>query len=100
MGEHATVEFERGQERAFHVAVAVDEPRNHDLAADVDLPPAAVFAEGSDDSVAANRDVALQELAADEIEDPPALEHDVRLVEPLPLLDRPRKKSDGVAHEC
>ena len=76
----------------FDVAVGVDEPRNHDLAADVDLAPPAVFAEGSDDPVAADRDVALHELAADEIEDPPALEHDVRLVEPLPLLDRATKE--------
>ena len=48
---------------------------------------AAVFAERSDDAVVADRDVALDQLAADEIEDPPALQHHVRRVEPLPLLD-------------
>ena len=41
----------------------------------------------------------LSEFAADEIENPPALQHDVGLGEPLPLLDRASKKGDGVAHE-
>ena len=41
----------------------------------------------------------LSKFAADEIENPPAFQHHVRLGEPLPLLDRASKKGDGVAHE-
>ena len=38
------------------------------------------------------------QFAADEIEDPSALEDDVGLGEPLPLLDGAAEKGDGVAH--
>ena len=82
------------------MAVGVDETRNDNLAADVDLAFAAVFAERSDDAVAADRNVALDEFTADEIENPPALQHKVGLREPLPLLDGATKKGDGVAHPC
>ena len=34
----------------------------------------------------------------DEIENPPALQHQVGLGESLPLLDGPLEKGDGVAH--
>ena len=80
------------------MAVGVDETRNDNLAADVDLAFAAVFADRSDDAVVADRNVALDELTADEIENPPALQHKVGLREPLPLLDGATKKGDGVAH--
>ena len=72
--------------------MGVDEAGNHDLAADVDLAHAAIFAERAHDPVGADRDVALDELAADEIENPPALQHDVRLGEPLALLDGAAKE--------
>ena len=98
MGEHAAVEFERGQERGFDMAMGVDEARDDDLAADVDLARAAIVAHRSDDPVAADRDVAFDEFAADEIEDPPALEHEIGFREALPLLDGATKKGDGVAH--
>ena len=98
MGEHAAVEFERSQKRGFDVAMGVDETRNDDLAADVDLALAAIFAHRSDDPVVADRNVACNEFAADEIENPPALQHEVGLGEPLPLLDGAAKKGDGVAH--
>ena len=39
------------------------------------------------------------EFAGDEIEDAPALQHEIGLGEPLPLLDRARKIGDGVAHD-
>src|SRR5580658_3291408 len=81
------------------MAVGVDEPGNDDLAADVDLPFPAVFAERPHDSVVADRDVALDQLAADKIENPPAFQDHVSLDEPLPLLDRATEKGDGVAHE-
>ena len=97
--QHAAVEFERCDERGLHMAVGVDEPRNDDFSADVDLFDAAVLADRPDDAVVADRDVALHEVAADEIEDPPALEHDVGLGEPLALLDRAGEIGDGVAHD-
>ena len=99
MTQYTAVEFERREQGALDVAMGVDEPGDHDFAADVDLALAPVFAKRADDPVGADRDVALDELAAHEIEDPAALEHDIRLGEPLPLLDRATKKGDGVAHE-
>ena len=99
VAQHASVEFERRDERAFDMAMRVDEARNDDLAADVDLPDAAIIADRPDDPVGADRNVAQNEVAADEIEDSPALQHDVRLREPLALLDGAGKKGDGVAHE-
>ena len=80
------------------MAVGVDEPRDYDFAADVDLAFAPVFAHRSDDAVVANRNVARDEFAPDQIENPPALQHHVGLSEPLPLLDGATKKGDGVAH--
>ena len=80
------------------MAVGVDEARNDDFAADVDLALASVFAHRSDNAVVANRNVALDELAPDQIENPPALQHHVGLSEALPLLDGATKKGDGVAH--
>ena len=40
----------------------VDEAGNDDLAADVDLARAAIFAERPDDAVVADRDVALERV--------------------------------------
>ena len=77
----------------------VDEARNDDLAADVDLERAAVLAHRPDDAIVADRDVALHEFAADEIEDPPALQDEIGPGEPLALLDRAGEIGDGVAHD-
>ena len=79
--------------------MGVDETRDHDLAADVDLACAAIFAHRADNAVVADGDVALDELAADQIKDPPALQREIGFSEPLPLLDGATKKGDGVAHE-
>ena len=98
VGEHAAVEFERRDQRQFDVAVGVDEAGHDDLAADVDLADARIFAERADDPIVADGDVAFDQFAADEIEDPSALQDDVGLGEPLPLLDRAAEKGDGVAH--
>ena len=76
----------------------VDEAGNDDLARDVDLARAAIVAMRSDDPVAADRDVALDQFAAREIEDAPALEHEIGLGEPAPLFDRAGEIGDGVAH--
>ena len=62
-------------------------PGNDDLAADVDLAFASVFAHRSDNAVVADRNVALDEFAPDQIENPPALQDHIGLGEPLPLLD-------------
>ena len=58
----------------------------------ISRPPAVL-----DDAVAADGDVACDELAADEIEDPPALEDEVSQFEPLCLSDGAGEKGDGVA---
>ena len=66
-------------------------------AADVDLARAPVFAAYADDAVAADRDVALDEIARDEIEHPPALQHEIGLIEAAPLRDGAGEKG-GVGH--
>ena len=50
--QHAAVEFQRRDQRAFDVAMGVDEAGNDDLAADVDLALAAIVAERPDNAVA------------------------------------------------
>ncbi len=97
--QHAAVEFERRDERGLDMAMRVDEARNDDLAAHVDLPNAAVVAERAHDPVGADGDVARNEVAADEVENPAAFQHHVRLGEALALFDGAGKKGDGVAHE-
>ena len=57
-----------------------------------------IFAHRSDNAVVADRNVARDEFAPDQIENPPALQHHVGLGEPLPLLDGALEKGDGVAH--
>ena len=69
--------------------MSVDETRDDHLAADVDLACASIFAHRSDNAVVANRNIALDEFAPDQIEDPAAFQHQVRLSEPLPLFDGP-----------
>ena len=81
----------------FDVAMGVDESRDDDFAADVDLARAAVFAHRADDAVAADRDVALDEFAADEIEDPAALQHQSASASPAPARWRGEERR-GVAH--
>ena len=96
--QDATVELERRDERQLDMAMRVDEAGNDDLSPHVDLARAAIFAHRADDAVVADGDVACDEFAGHEIEDPPSLEDDVGLGEPLALLDRARKVGDGVAH--
>ena len=98
MPQDAAVELERRDERRLDMAMRIDEARNDDLSPHVDLARAAVFAHRSDDAVAADGDVARDEFAGHEIEDPPSLEDDVGLGEPLAPLDRARKIGDCVAH--
>src|SRR5277367_2964781 len=96
--EHAAIELERRDQRGLDMQMCVDEAGNHDLALDVDLAGAAIFRHRSDDTVVADRDVALDEFAPDEVEDAAALEDDVRLGEPASLFDRTGEIGDGVAH--
>src|ERR1700677_9370 len=95
MAQHAAIEFERREKRGFDVAVGVDEPRDYDFAADVDFALASIFAHRSDNAVVADRNVARDEFAPDQIENPTALQHHVGLSQSLSLLDGPLEKGDG-----
>ncbi len=85
--QHAAVEFVRRDERGFQVAMRIDEAGHRDQAACVDLARPAVLAVGADDAVAADRDVGLGERAGDEIEQPCALNDEVRRLGAAPLRD-------------
>ena len=78
--------------------MGVDESGDDDLAADVDLAGAAIVGERACDAVGANRHVTDKKLARYEVEDVPALENEVGLVDPLPLRDGAGQKGGGVAH--
>ncbi len=52
MTQDAAIEFERRDQRQFDMAMRVDEARNDDLPAHVDLARAGIFAHRPDDAVA------------------------------------------------
>ena len=73
-------------------------PGDDDLAGNVDLDRAAIIAERADDAVADDRDVALAQFAADEIEDPPALQHQIGRRLAAPGGDRAGEKGGDIVH--
>jgi hypothetical protein len=75
------------------VKVSVDEAGHDRFAGNVEFPPSAVVAHDADDTVAANRHVALEEIAGGQVEDPPAFQDDIGLAKAATLLDGARKKS-------
>ena len=61
--QYRALELERRHQAALDVHMRVDKAGHGDLAATVDLAHAAVGVVGADDPVAADRDVALVQLA-------------------------------------
>ena len=57
--------------------VGIDEARNHRLARDVDLAAAGIVPEGTADTVTGDGDVGQDEIAAHQVEEPSALQHEV-----------------------
>ena len=96
--QHAAVEFKRRDQRRLDVQVGVDEAWNDDLAGDVDLHRAAILGLGSHDAVVADGDVARLELAGYEIEDAPALEHEIGAEAAATLRDGPGEEGGDVVH--
>ena len=77
--------------------VGVDEAGDDDLAGDVDLPRAAIVPHRPDDAVVADRDVALDEFAADEIETRPPFSTRSASARPRPCtIARERKAMASV----
>ncbi len=76
--QHAAVELVRRHQRRFDVEMRIDEARHDDAAGDVDLLAALIVAAGADDTPTRDGDVGGNEFPRDEIEEPPALEHDFR----------------------
>jgi hypothetical protein len=97
-GRDAALELEGRDEGGFDVQVRVDEAGHENEARDVDLAPAAVAAERADDAVAADRHVARQQRARDQVEDPPALQHQLGRFGTPPLPDRRGKIESRPAH--
>ena len=89
IGQNAAVELVRGDERAFDMQVRIDETGDDDAAGDVDLGRAGIAAAGADDALPAERDVGGDELAGDEVEEAPALQHDVGRLAAGSLVDQP-----------
>ena len=86
-GGHAAVELEGRDQAALDVQVGVDEARHQHEAADVDHPRAFIGRAGADDGVAADRHVALDEGAGDQVEHAPAAQHEVGGGVAAPLRD-------------
>ena len=85
--QHRALELERRHQAALDVHVGVDEARHGDPAAPVDLAHAAVVVVGADDPVAADRDVALVQLAGRDVQEARALDHQVGGAAPARLVD-------------
>ncbi len=77
IGQHAAVEFMRGDERGFDVQMRVDEAGHDDPAGNVDLGCALIIRTGADDAVAADGDIGCDKFARHQIEEATALQHEV-----------------------
>ncbi len=75
--QHAALELERRDERGFDMQMRVDEARDGNAPAAVDLARAVIFAVGADDGVAADRDIGRHERTGDEVEQAHALDDEV-----------------------
>ncbi len=65
----------------------VDEAGHDDPAGDIDLGLALVVAAGADDAVAADGDIRCDQFAGHEIEEAPALQHDIGRLAARALVD-------------
>ena len=79
--------------------VRVDEAWDDDFSRHVDFAGAAIVAKRSHDPVVADGDIALDQLAADQIENPPAFQHDIGGAQAPRLFDGAREIGDGIGHE-
>jgi hypothetical protein len=79
------------------MAMRIDEAGHDHLAPHVDLAPAPVLPAHPHDPVAADGDVAGHEFARNEVEHPPALQHEIGDVRAAPLSDGAGEKG-GVGH--
>ena len=80
------------------MAVGVDEPRNDDLPrTSISRSPRYSPIVPTMRSLQIATSLVMSSPLTDQ--NPPALQHNVGLGEPLPLLDGATKKGDGVAHE-
>ena len=87
MGQHAAIEFERGDQRGFDMQVRVDEARHGETPAAVDLLDALVIGMGADDPVADNGDVGLGDRPGNDVEHPHVPDHQVGLYHASAGLD-------------
>jgi len=78
--------------------VAVDETRHGDATGGIDLLDAVVLVVGADDPVIADRDVAFDQIAGDEIENAGALEDQIGTRTTERLIDPPFQSVPCVAH--
>ena len=87
-GENAAVEFMSGVTSEDSMCRCVSmKPGTIDSSGHVDLTPAGIGAERADDAVLADRDICLDQLARDEVEDAASPENDVGRFVPGALID-------------
>ena len=96
--QHRALELERRHQAALDVHVRVDETGYGDLAATVDRAHAAVVVVGADDPVAADRDVALVQLAGRHVQEAGALDHEIGGAPPARLVDPSAELCPGQLH--
>src|SRR5690606_22613319 len=96
--QHGALELEGRDQAALDVHVGVDEAGHGDAAAPIDLARAAVLFVRADDPVAADRDVALVQLAGRDVEEASALDHQVGGAAPARLIDATAELGPGQIH--
>ena len=96
--QHGALELERRDQTALDVHVRVDKSGHGDDAAAVDLARAAVLVVSADDPVAADRDVALVQLAGRHVQEPDAFDHQIGGAAPERLIDPATELRLGQIH--
>src|SRR6185437_16935165 len=99
-GQGAAVELARRHQRRFDVKMRVDETRDADRVAAVDLDAAAISLIGADNAVAADRDVARRDLAGHHIEEARVLDDQIGVVAAERLVDSARDGGNVPGHRA
>jgi hypothetical protein len=99
IGQDAAVKFMRRDQRGFDVQMGIDETGNDDAAGNVDFGATVVVAAGADDALARDGDIRGDELTRHEIEELPALQHDIGRLAAGSLIDEAFQVGHGEVSE-
>ncbi len=87
IGQNATVEFMRRDERGFDMQMSIDETRNNDFSGNVYFADAFIGSTGANDGIPANSNVRGDQLSGHEVEKATALENQLCRLSASTLVD-------------